>query len=66
MVRRCASDWDCSLNGRCNSSGHCACDAGWGGLRCGTLLLGKVDRTLHAPLSHSSTHHSNNTVDISV
>lgn len=41
----CASDFDCSFNGECQpSSGTCACDAGWRGLRCGELALGAVDR----------------------
>ena len=35
----CTSDLDCSLNGVCGatSKGRCACDAPWGGARCGEL-----------------------------
>jgi len=34
----CASDHDCSLNGVCNPSGECECDAPWDGDACGLLL----------------------------
>ena len=39
----CASDEDCSFNGECSANGTCACDAAWGGVRCGELQLLPVD-----------------------
>ena len=53
VLRPCASDFDCSYNGRCTSSSTsststsasvCACSQGWTGRRCQTLDLLPVDR----------------------
>ena len=38
----CAGSEGCSGNGECRG-GACACDAGWGGVRCGELALGAVE-----------------------
>lgn len=35
----CRNDQDCSLNGRCDTQGHCQCDPSWMGARCQTLNL---------------------------
>ena len=35
----CTDDVSCSLNGVCGSDKDCACDPGWGGASCATLLL---------------------------
>ena len=41
---RCASDLDCSLNGKCNAtSGLCACLSAWTGPCCTALALEPVD-----------------------
>ena len=41
----CATDLDCSLNGKCPpGGGTCACGVGWVGRRCETLNLAPVDR----------------------
>ena len=44
----CATDLDCSLNGKCggSSAGVCACDVGWEGRRCESLDLLPVDRAV--------------------
>ena len=39
--RSCASDTDCSLNGRCNA-GACSCDRPWTGKTCGQLAFRPV------------------------
>lgn len=41
---RCFGDEDCELNGKCTSTGKCACDTGWQGASCGQLRLLPADR----------------------
>ena len=40
----CSAATDCSLNGKCDAGGACACNAGWVGRRCQQLHLADVNR----------------------
>ena len=53
VLRPCASDFDCSYNGRCGS-GACECSQGWTGRRCQTLDLLPVDRSKYGFLPQDS------------
>jgi len=44
VLRPCASDFDCSYNGKCGSGGACTCGQGWTGRRCETLDVLPVDK----------------------
>ena len=40
VIYPCQSDWDCSLNGVCNTqTGNCTCDPAWNGYKCGNMTF---------------------------
>ena len=46
VIYPCASDWDCSLNGACNTNtGNCTCRKGWNGYKCHFMSLLPANRS---------------------
>lgn len=51
----CKTDHDCSLNGVCQRSGNCRCDAGWLGADCGVLDARPAKRSAGYNLTSQGT-----------